>query len=77
MVRAPRRYRDPMSVWLVPLGVFALGSAILALRAWTVWREAQALARSLVALRVLAPEVERLHDERIALAAGLVRILRH
>ena len=58
-------------MWIVPAVVVAVGSVLVALRAWVAWNEAQALARSLVALRTLAPEVRTLASERAELAARL------
>jgi len=46
-----------------------VGSVLVALRAWAAWNEAQALARSLTALRTLAPDVRALAAERAALVA--------
>jgi hypothetical protein len=77
LVRPPRRYGDPVTIWFMPVAIVAIGSVLVALRAWTVRNEAQALARSLVALRTLTPDFRALAEERAALAARLNGIGRH
>lgn len=60
----------------MPAAIVAVGSVLVAIRAWTAWNEAEALARSLVALRTLRPDLRALADERAALAARLDGIRR-
>jgi len=66
-----------MTLWLMPAATVAVGSVLVAIRAWTARNEAQALARSLVALRTLTPDLRVLAEERAALAARLDGIRRH
>ena len=61
----------------MPAAIVAVGSVLVAIRAWTARNEAQALARSLVALRTLTPDLRVLAEERAALAARLDGIRRH
>jgi hypothetical protein len=65
-----------VSFWFMPAAIVVLGSVLVAIRAWTARNEAEALARSLVALRTLAPDLRVLADERAALAARLDGIRR-
>ena len=76
MVRPPRRYGELVSLWFMPAAIVAVGSVLVAIRAWTARNEAQALARSLVALRTLTPDLRVLAEERAALAARLDGIRR-
>ena len=66
-----------MSLWFMPAAIVAVGSVLVAIRAWTARNEAQALARSLVALRTLTPDLRALAEERATLAARLDGIRRH
>jgi len=69
VVHPPRRYGDSVNIWIAPAVVVAVGSVLVALRAWAAWNEAQALARSLIALRTLTPDLQALAAERAALVA--------
>jgi len=76
VVCPPGRYGESVTLWFMPAAIVAVGSVLVAIRAWTARNEAEALARSLVALRTLAPDLRALADERAALAARLDGIRR-
>ena len=61
----------------MPAAIVAVGSVLVAIRAWTARNEAQALGRSLAALRTLNPDLRTLAEERAALAARLDGIRHH
>lgn len=61
----------------MPAAIVAVGCVLVAIRAWTARQEAEALARSLAALRTLAPDLRALADERASLAARLDGIRRN
>jgi hypothetical protein len=66
-----------VSLWFLPAAILSVGCVLIAVRAWGAWGEAQALVRSLVALRTLQPQLRALAEERVALAARLDGIRRH
>jgi hypothetical protein len=63
-----------VTIWVLPAAVVAVGALLVLLRTWSAWQEAEALRRSLVALRTISPSLQALRAERAALAAGLDRI---